>query len=55
MNKTTPKTLYKVNKPVAIKINPIVAIGFILFFFLIFFVIGLLSISNMDFILNVVV
>ena len=52
MNKTTPKTLYKVNKPVAIKINPIITIGFILFFFLIFFVIGLLSVSDMNFILT---
>lgn len=55
MNNTKPKTLYKASKPISIKINPVLTAGFILFFFLIFFVIGLLSISNMDFILNVVV
>lgn len=55
MNNNTPKTLYKANKPIAIKINPVVLTGFILFFFLIFLIVGLLVNNNMDFILNVVV
>lgn len=55
MNNTKPKTLYKANKPIAIKINPVLTAGFILFFFLIFLIVGLLVNNNMDFILNVVV
>ena len=52
MNNTKPKTLYKASKPIAIKINPVVYTGFILFFFLIFFIIGLIFTSNLDLILK---
>lgn len=55
MKNNTPKTLYKASKPISIKINPVVYTGFILFFFLIFLIVGLLVNNNMDFILNVVV
>ena len=53
MNKNTPKTLYKLSKPIAFKINTKFLIVFILFFFLIFFFIGVYTVDNMIFILNV--
>lgn len=54
MNNTTPKTLYKASKPVIFKINTTFLMVFILFFFLIFLAIGLLTVSNMTFILNTI-
>lgn len=54
MNNTTPKTLYKANKPIKFKINTIFLMVFILFFFLIFLAIGLLTVNNMQFLLNTI-
>lgn len=54
MNNTPHKTLYKANKPVTFKINTIFLIVFVLFFFLMFLAIGLLTVNNMQFILNTI-